>query len=110
MNEDTKLILVKIEALTNAVVGIKDEVAGVKSGIVGIKDEVAGIKETMATKQDLEALAISTAKGFAEVNKNISNLNEKVDDVEKNLIDQIEDLARMTNGALAAKQDKFVYA
>ncbi len=78
--------------------------------LMEMKGQMSTMDSKMATKQDVEALAISTAKGFAEVNKNISNLKEKVDDVEKNLIDQMEDLARMTNGALAAKQDKFVYA
>ncbi len=78
--------------------------------LMEMKGQMSTMDSKMATKQDVEALAISTAKGFAEVNKNISNLKEKVDDVEKNLIDQVEDLARMTNGALAAKQDKFVYA
>lgn len=87
-------------------------------------EKLLEIDGKMATKDqlavvagDLEKLAQSTAKGFAGVDarfnmveKKIDNLNLKVDDVEKNLIDQIEDLARMTNGALAAKQDKFVYA
>ena len=80
MNEETKMILEKLDLIGRDVSELKQDVSGLKQDVSGLKQDVSGLKQDVSgLKQDVSELK----QDVSVLKQDISDLKERMTNVEE---------------------------